>query len=162
MGFERQILRLMAAMIAMVIAYAAPSAVQAHEGHAHHGHHHGATQGVGAAPPSGTRIAEAKNFDDPAPAPMPPARTIKASGPDVSATGPLATIPPVRDGTSQCDGAGNGSCCGPMACCAAGILPGPSALPALTFGLVSLLPSDIAGRYGTGPGALPKPPRTLA
>lgn len=49
-----------------------------------------------------------------------------------------------------------------MACCATGILSGPSALSPSLFRTVTLIPRDVSGRAGTGPEALPKPPRTLA
>jgi hypothetical protein len=53
-------------------------------------------------------------------------------------------------------------CCGSMACCTPGVLPGPSVLSLPLFRTVTLIPRDVAGRSGTGPEALPKPPRTLA
>ena len=49
-----------------------------------------------------------------------------------------------------------------MACCATGILSGPYALSPSSFRTVTLIPRDVSGRAGTGPEALPEPPRTLA
>ena len=154
MSFDRQIVRLMAAMILAIIAYVAPSAVQAHEGHAHHGHHRAATQPK-VAPPAARATVTA------------PAKTaVRFEVPTWSkialrlAVAEGARIEPPGD--DCCRLGCKTRCCGPMACCATGVLPGPSVLSPSLFRTVTLIPRDVAGRSGTGPEALPKPPRTLA
>ncbi|SFU35232.1 hypothetical protein SAMN02799631_00300 [Methylobacterium sp. 174MFSha1.1] len=155
MNLDRQIVRLMAAMILAIIAYVAPSAVQAHEGHAHHGHHVAAAQPKPAlAPASAVATTPAK-----------PSVRSEASA-SLKAALPAAAVEPVRIEVDRdggcCPGPCKTRCCGPMACCATGILSGPSALSPSLFRTVTLIPRDVSGRAGTGPEALPKPPRTLA
>lgn len=155
MSLDRQIARLMAAMILAIIAYVAPSAVQAHEGHAHHGHHVAATQ-----PKALSSTAKAEGT-----APAKPSALAEAPA-WLRVALPVAAVEPTRIEPSQDDGCCPGSCrircCGTMACCATGILSGPSALSPFVFRTVTLIPRDVAGRAGTDPEALPKPPRTLA
>ena len=155
MSLDRQIVRLMAAMILAIIAYVAPSAVQAHEGHAHHGHHVAATQPNAVPATAKAAVTE----------PATQAVRVEASAWSKLALQPVAVeltgIEPRQDG-SCCPGPCKTRCCGPMACCATGILSGPSALSPSLFRTVTLIPRDVAGRAGTGPEALPKPPRTLA
>ncbi|KMO22838.1 hypothetical protein [Methylobacterium indicum] len=153
MSLDRQIVRLMAAMILAIIAYVAPSAVQAHEGHRHDGHH------VAAVQPATAPVAEAGS-----------ASVKPAVGTGVPAWStfalPVSFIEPARIELEQdggcCPGPCKTRCCGPMACCATGILSGPSTLSPSLFRIVTLIPRDIAGRAGPGPEALPEPPRTLA
>ena len=154
MSFDRQIVRLVAAMILAIIAYVAPSAVQAHEGHAHHGHHRTATQPK-VAPPAVRATVTA------------PAKT--AVRPEVPTWSKIALRPTVAEGArieptgDDCCRLGcKTRCCGTMACCATGVLPGPSVLSPSLFRTVTLIPRDVAGRSGTGPEAQPKPPPTLA
>ena len=154
MSLDRQIVRLMAAMILAIIAYVVPSAVQAHEGHAHHGHHRAATQRT--VVPSTAKAA--------LPAPAKPA--VRAEAPIRSK---LAIARPVAEGVrfeptgDDCCPAGcRTRCCGTMACCAAGVLPGPSVPSPSVFRATTLIPRDVAGRSETDPEALPKPPRTRA
>lgn len=159
MSLDRQLVRLMAAMILAIIAYVAPSAVQAHGGHAHHGHHVAATQPK--AVPSATKAAVTARAT---PAVQVEVR-IEAPVWSKLAPKPVAVEPariePNEDG-GCCPGPCKTRCCGPMACCATGILSGPSNLSPTLFRTVTLIPRDVAGRPGPGPEALPKPPRTLA
>ncbi|MGF3024048.1 hypothetical protein ACQVP2_14625 [Methylobacterium aquaticum] len=155
MSLDRQIVRLMAAMILAIIAYVAPSAVQAHEGHAHHGHHVTATQPK--AVPATANAAET----------VPAKPAVRAEAPPrFKVAFPVAFVEPARIQADQdggcCPGPCKTRCCGPMACCATGILSGPSTLSPSLFRPVTLIPHDVSGRAGTGPEALPKPPRTLA
>ncbi|SEO93201.1 hypothetical protein SAMN04487843_10576 [Methylobacterium sp. ap11] len=152
MCLDRQIARLMAAMILAIIAYVAPSAVQAHEGHSHHGHHVAAPQHK--AVPATTDAAVTT--------PAKPA--IRSEAPTLSKVAlsavALARIEPVQD--DCCRPGCQTRCCGTMACCATGVLSGPSVLSPSLFRTVTLIPRDVVGRSGAGPEALPKPPRTLA
>jgi len=147
MSLDRQTLRLMAAVILAIIAYVAPSAVQAHEGHGHHGHH------VMAARPK---------VVPPTAVPAKPAVT--AGAPAWSrvalATVEAARIEPTEDGC--CRPGCRTRCCGTMTCCATGVLAGPYALSPSLFRAVTLIPRDVVGRAGSGPEALPEPPRTRA
>ncbi|UHC19911.1 hypothetical protein LRS73_33515 (plasmid) [Methylobacterium currus] len=152
MSPDRQIVRLMAAMILAIIAYVAPSAVQAHEGHAHHGHHV-------AAPQPKVVPATAK-----AAVTMPAKPAVRSEAPTWSKVA-LAAFDPARiepAGDECCPTRCKTRCCGTMACCAPGVLPGPSVVSPPLFRTVTLIPRDVAGRSGSGPEALPKPPRTLA
>lgn len=155
MSPDRQIVRLMAAMILAIIAYVAPSAVQAHEGHAHHGHHVTATQ-----PKAVPATANA-------PVTVPAKPAVRAEAPSrFKVAFPVAFVEPARIEAARdggcCSGPCKTRCCGPMACCATGILSGPSTLAPSLFRPVTLSPHDVSGLTGTGPEALPKPPRTLA
>ncbi len=149
MCLDRQIVRLMAAMI---LAYVAPSAVQAHEGHYHHDQHVAAPQPKTV--PATTDVAVAT--------PAKPA--IRSEAPALSKVALLAVasarIEPEQD--DCCRPGCETRCCGTMACCATGVLSGPSVLSPSLFRTVTLIPRDILGRSGAGPEALPKPPRTLA
>ena len=154
MSLDRQIVRLMAALILAIIVYVLPSAVQAHEGHAHNGHHMATTQPKVA--PSAARETVAA-----------PAKTaVRSEVPTWSrialrlAVDEGARIEPTGD--ECCRPGCKTRCCGTMACCATGVLPGLLVLSPSLFRTVTLIPRDVAGRLGTGPEALPKPPRTLA
>jgi hypothetical protein len=155
MSLDRQIVRLMAAMILAIIAYVAPSAVQAHEGHAHHGHHAAATPPK-VAPPVTQAVAST--------VPATPWLVAQAAVPTWSKV--ALTLPDVTSieprGDDCCPVGCKTRCCGTMACCATGILSGPSALSPSLFRTVTLIPRDVTGRIGAGPEALSKPPRTLA
>ncbi|MGH1569800.1 hypothetical protein ACRAWG_02905 [Methylobacterium sp. P31] len=155
MSLDRQIVRLMAAMILAIIAYVAPSAVQAHEGHAHHGHHAAATQSK-VAPPVTQDVASAVTAAHwlVTQAAMPTSSKVAL------AMNEGAGIEPSED--DCCPVGCKTLCCGTMVCCATGILSDPAALSPSLFRTVTLIPRDVAGRAGTGPEALPKPPRTLA
>ncbi|GAB6846125.1 hypothetical protein HNR00_003299 [Methylorubrum rhodinum] len=152
MSLDRQIVRLMAAMILAIIAYVAPSAVQAHEGHAHRGHHMAAVQPKPV--PATTKAAGT----------VPAKPTARSEAPAWSkvtlAAMETARIEPTGD--DCCQPGCKTRCCGTMACCATGVLSGPSGLSPSLFRTVTLIPRDVAGRSGAGPEALPKPPRTLA
>ncbi len=154
MSLDRHIVRLMAAMILAIIAYVAPSAVQAHEGHAHHGHHMAAAPVARAAPPTAKAApVHAK----------PEARSEAPIWTKVAL--PFAAVEPARIEPTEsgcCQPGCKTRCCGPMACCATGVLSAPYALSPVLFRIVMLIPRDVAGRPGPGPEALPKPPRTLA
>ncbi|MEE7478772.1 MULTISPECIES: hypothetical protein [Methylobacterium] len=153
MSPDRQIVRLMAAVILAIIAYVAPSAVQAHEGHAHHGHYVAAAQPE-AAPAPASAVATT------------PAKPAVRSEASASLKIALAAVEPARIEADReggcCPGPCKTRCCGPMACCATGILSGPYALSPALFRTVALIPRDVSSRVGTGPEALPEPPRTLA
>lgn len=154
MSLDRQIVRLMAATILAIIAYVAPSAVQAHEGHAHHSHHMAATQPNVALSAARTTVTT-------------PAETaVWSKVPTLSKIAlPLAVADDARIepiGDDCCPIVCKTRCCGSMACCAPGVLPGPSILSPSLFRTVTLIPRDVAGRSDTGPEALPKPPRTFA
>jgi len=155
MSLDRHIVRLMAAMILAIIAYVAPSAVQAHEWHAHHGHHVAAAQ-----PKAVPATAKAT-----ATAPVRPA--VRAEAPSrFKVALPVAAVESARIEADEeggcCPGPCKARCCGPMACCATGILPGPTVLSPSLFRTFTLIPRDVSGRSGADPEALPKPPRTLA
>ncbi len=153
MSLDRQIVRLMAAMILAIIAYVAPSAVQAPEGHVHHGHHMAATQPKVAPPAAQASVT----------APAKPAARSEAPTWSKVALAPVAEAARIEPVGDDCCRPGCGTrCCGMMACCATGVLPGPSVLSPTLFGTVTLIPDDVTGRAGPGPEALPKPPRTLA
>ncbi len=152
MSLDRQIVRLMAAMILAIIAYVAPATVQAHEGHAHHGQHMAAPQPKRV--PTTTRAAVT----------VPAQSAARSEAPTWSKVA-LAAVEPARIEPAEDDCCRPGCetrCCGTMACCATGVLPGPSVLSPSLFRTVTLIPRDVAGRSGVGPEALPKPPRTLA
>ncbi|QDI82407.1 hypothetical protein E8E01_19280 [Methylorubrum populi] len=152
MSLDRQIVRLMAAMILAIIAYVAPSAVQAHEGHAHHAHHVAAPQ-----PTAVPATAEAAVSSH--------AKLAIRSEAMTWSKFALLAVEPARIEPTQDDCCRPGCqtrCCGTMACCATGVLSGPSILSLSLFRTVTLIPRDVAGRSGPGPEALPKPPRTLA
>jgi hypothetical protein len=156
MSLDRQIARLMAAMILAIIAYVAPSAVHAHEGHAHHGHHVAATPSKSKVAPS-TLKAEVSVSAKSAVCSKAPTWFKVAL--------PFAAVEPARIEPSEsgCGQTGYKTCCcGPMACCATGVLSVPYALSPALFRTVTLIPRDVTGRSGPGPEALPKPPRTLA
>ncbi len=74
---------------------------------------------------------------------------------------PAAAVEPVRIMAARdggcCPGPCKTSCCGPMACCATGILSGPFALSPSLFRTVTLIPRDVAGRSGPGPRPCPSP-----
>ena len=146
---DRPIVRLMAAVILVVLASLVPSAAQAHEGHAQHAGHGSATPmrpaSVAAVPAASLagHVAQAE----------PPAYLETALR--------ITAVAPVRD-DGCCPGPCRVRCCGTMACCAAGILPGPLALAPIPFRAVRLVPRDAPVRTGAGPEALPRPPRTLA
>ncbi|MFG5119585.1 hypothetical protein [Methylorubrum sp. SB2] len=152
MSLDRQIVRLMAAMILAIIAYVAPSAVQAHGGHAHHAHHVAVSQ-----PTAVPATAEAAVPPHAKPAIRSEALTWSKVA--LLAVEP-ARIDPTRD--DCCRPGCQTRCCGTMACCATGVLSGPSVLSLSLFRTVTLIPRDVGGRSGPGPEALPKPPRTLA
>lgn len=151
MSLDRQILRLMAAMILAIIAYVAPSAAQAHEGHAHRGHQMAAAQ-----PKAVAAVAATTS--------MPASAAARADAPTwskvVLPTAEAARIEPAEDGC--CRPGRRTRCCGTMACCATAILTGPHGLSLSLFRTVTLIPRDVAGRAGSGPEALPEPPRTRA
>ena len=151
MSPDRQIVRLMAAMILAIIAYVAPSAVQAHEGHAHHGHHMAAAQPEAVAPV--IRSAD-----------VPAKPAVRAEAPTWSKV-PLVAVKAARIEPTEDDCCRPGCktrCCGSMTCCATGVLSGPYTLSPSLFRTVTLIPRDVPGRAGTGPEAVPEPPRTLA
>ena len=152
MSPDRQIVRLMVAMILAIIAYVAPSAVQAHEGHAHHGHHVAAT-------PSKPVTSTAKAA---MPAPAKPA--VRSEAPTWSKIALVAVDRASIEASANdcCQPGCKTRCCWTMACCATGVLPGPSVLSPSLFRTVTLIPHDVAGHAGLGPEALPEPPRTLA
>ena len=152
MSTDRQIVRLMAAMILAIIAYAAPSAVQAHEGHAHHGHQMAATPSK-IVPSTGKAAL---------PAPIKPA--VRSEAPTLSkvAFRAVGWESIKASGANCCQPGCKTLCCGTMACCAAGVLPGHSVLSLSLFRTVMLIPHDLAGHASVGPEALSESPRTLA
>ncbi|KOX47887.1 hypothetical protein ADL19_21585 [Streptomyces purpurogeneiscleroticus] len=158
MGFDRHIVRSMAAMVLAIIAYVAPSAVEAHGRHVHCGHLGRAAFEAPTAPPSAARlgaIAPARIAEVPVTFLAPPRLHAKAgrSTPSVRA---------VDAGRGCCPGACERRCCGTMVCGTFGIVAG-SALPAMpVFRATASIPDDVAGRAGIGPEALRRPPRTLA
>lgn len=161
MRSDRQLWRLMAAMIAMIIVYAAPTAVQAHEGHAHHGSHHAVVEQEQVMPPAVVKAPEGKAFAS-MPSSLHEPATPSVADPQGSIVGLVASSLTVDDGTGSCPGDAGGPCCGKKACCSPGILSGPAELPVIPFRQSSVVPGDMIGRLGSGPGALPEPPRTLA
>ncbi|GJD80750.1 hypothetical protein [Methylobacterium gregans] len=154
MSLDRQIVRLMAAMILAIIAYVAPSAVQAHEGHAHHGHHMAAAPVAHTAPPTAKAVPVSAKPEARSQAPIWTTVALPFAAVET------ARIEPTENGC--CQAGCKTRCCGPMACCATGILSAPYALSPTLFRTGTLIPCDVAGRSGPGPEALPKPPRTLA
>jgi len=158
MGFDRHIVRLMAAMILAIIAYVAPSAVEAHEGHVHCGHHHRAvskapTTSVSKANPSlATPSHIAEMPVDLLAAPRFPAVSGRSAG----------SLQAVDADRGCCPGACKRCCCGTMVCGTLGIVTGPASLSIPVFRAVVMIPHDVTGREGIGPEALRKPPRALA
>ncbi len=150
---DRPIVRLMAAVILVVLASLVPSAAQAHEGHAHHAGNGSATHmrpaSVAAVPPAilAGHVARAE----------PPAYVSTY----LETALRITAAAPIRD-DGCCPGPCRVRCCGTMACCVAGILPGPPALAPIPFRAVRLVPRDVPVRTGAGLEALPRPPRTFA
>ncbi len=146
---DRPIVRLLAAVILLILAAFVPPAAQAHEGHAHH-----------AGPGSATHTRTASVAAVPA---ANPAGHVARAEPlaYVETALRITVVAPVRD-HGCCPGPCRVRCCGTMACCAAGILPGPPALAPIPFRAVRLVPRDAPVRTGAGPEALPRPPRTFA
>ncbi len=150
---DRPIVRLLAAVILVILAFFVPPAVQAHEGHAHHAGHgsatHMRTASVAAVPAANLagHVARAE--------PLAYVSTYLETALRITA------VAPIRD-AGCCPGPCRVRCCGTMACCAAGILPGQPVLAPIPFRAVRLVPRNAPVRTGAGPEALPRPPRTLA
>lgn len=146
---DRPIVRLLAAVILVILASLVPSAGQAHEGHAQH---------AGNGPATHMRTASVAAV----PAVNPAGHVARGEPPAYLETAlRITAVGPVRD-DSCCPGPCRVRCCGTMACCAAGILPGPPALAPIPFRAVRLVPRDAPVRTGAGPEALPRPPRARA
>ncbi len=111
---DRPIVRLLAAVILVILASFVPPAVQAHEGHAHHAGHgsatHMRTASVAAVPAANLagHVARAE--------PLAYATYLETAL-------RITAVAPIRD-DGCCPGPCRVRCCGTMACCAAGILPG--------------------------------------
>lgn len=158
MGPNRPVVRLLTAMILAIVAYFAPSAVQAHEGHVHcghRGHQQTAATKADAAPaarPVSVRLMRKAAIQ----VTLPAHSVIRA--PAAMTSGSLRA----DDAGAGCSCACVGCVCGSMACCAIGIVAGHASLTMPLSRVVVLIPHDAVGHAGVGPGALRKPPRTLA
>lgn len=151
---DRQLGRLMAVMIVLIIACVAPSAVQAHVGHHHPSHGHAGMAKVdvtSASVPASRKEAKAL-----------PVGAFRPALIDADERVGKTAFLSDEKATSCRPISSRSTCCGTMACCDLNFQGSPTLLPMLSVGYVVLVPPDINGPLGVGPGALPRPPRTHA